>query len=186
MIGLPIVVAALALRPPVILFEDARGINCPYNSIAAADLLVAEAVERERRPPRGDDSAALARVSAIMQACADEYAWTPNRASAALNNAIGLVMRDKAVEVLRGRGLDVHFLDEVQAELGQSGIAALLSSARDSNLDHAADVAMRRLVARGHDIPPGSEEWVRLGHEIARGLFGLALANRSAGDFTLQ
>jgi hypothetical protein len=185
-LALAIAAAALAQRPPVNVFEDAPGMTCIYISVAAADLLAAEAVEREGRPPRGDESAALARVSAITQACTDEYFWTPNRAGAALNYAIGGAMHDKALRALGPRGLDSHFLDEVAAELGESGIAALMSSSSDANLDVAGNVAMRRLAARGHSIPPGSEEWVRLGREIGRGLVGLTLRNRAAADFTLQ
>jgi hypothetical protein len=185
-LGLAIAAAALAQRPPVNVFEDAPGINCLHVSVAAADLLVAEAVEREGRPPRGDEPAALARVSAIAQACADEYGWTPNRAMAAFTYAIGWAMHDRALRALDPLGLDSHFLDEVAAELGESGIAALMSSTSDANLDVAGNVAMRRLAARGHSIPPGSEEWVRLGREIGRGLVGLTLRNRAAGAFTLQ
>lgn len=189
MLALHLSIAAAALVPVPRAFpyvDDNPGMHCPYNSIARADLLVAGAVQLEPRPPRGDESAALARVAAIVQACAEEYFWTENRASTALNSAIGHAMRDKAASALGALGLDFHFLDEVAADLGESGVAALLSSASDVNLERAGNIAMRRVVAHGHDFSPGSEEWVRLGREIARGVFGIALAVRSAGDFTLQ
>lgn len=183
--GLPIVAAAFALRPQI--FEEfGPGLTCVYNSVPAADLLVAEAIERERRPPTSDEAAALARVNAISQACADEHFWTPNRTMAAVIYAIGWAMREKAVQALRARGVDFHFLDDVAAELGEGGVAALMASTSDSNLDLAGNVAMRRLAARGHRISPGSEEWTRLGREIARGLVGQTLSTRATMSFSHQ
>jgi hypothetical protein len=159
-------------------------IDCVNDHVAPADVDSVWMVQRARRTPTEQESAAMDRLAEAARGCAAQNGWTQARTVTAIIYAIARVIYEEAVRDLAARGIAPGFLEQVAADLGERGRTALLTQdTAHGNLEYIGGIVARNLAAVHAPIRPGSPELVEVGRIVGRGVAAMIGRDQALRDF---
>jgi len=169
--------AALAQPKP-----NGGEIACVFEHVDPADV---EAAWDANGAPNGAQSAAAARVRQAAEACQMGFRWSHQRTEVALVYALARVRFDGAIRDLSAWGITAEVVDQVAADLGERGRAALTHGDESPDNVEFVGATVARSLANAHiSIPRGSPQWGQVGRGLGRALLAMRLRDHALDQFT--
>ena len=160
---------------------DGATIDCVYRHAVPNDVALAWITAGV--PPRMHQVAAW-RVREVSNACEARFHWPHDRSQYALVYAAARLSYDQAVRDLSRWRIDVAVLDQVAADLGPRGRAALVQG--DESADSLANVGttVSRTLANAHVPIPRGAQWREIGGALARAINAMMRRDQATDAFT--